>query len=161
MSSSSIDANVVNEKEIEEPKEKEIEGTQKMIQEPKEKEIEKMIKERTEKGNWFVVRLPPGAQYVQIRAVMTLKATDANGDKEIQLDIEGKHDMGYTPWKLIKETDESKVWIHDEDKIDRRNKKEALEAEEAKQRIEITLSNWKQEENLIKAKDLKKTLRQV
>jgi hypothetical protein len=134
-----IEENFVNE-EIEETHEKEIEETQKMIEE-------------TQKGNWTRITLPQGAQYVMIRAVMTLKKTDANGMKEIQLDLEGKHEMGYTPWKLIKETDESKVWIHDEAMIAKRDKKEALEAEEEKRRVKMPISKSKPQESLIKEKD--------
>ena len=89
------------------------------------------------------------------RAVMSI--TTVGEMKKIGLDVEGKHDMGYTPWKLIKETKDSKAWVHDVEKIDQRNKKEALEAdEEAKKMIETTLATWKAEENQIAAEDLKK-----
>ena len=89
------------------------------------------------------------------RAVMSI--TRVEEMRHIRLDLDGKHDMNYTPWKLIKETNDSKAWVHDEEKIDQRNKKEALEAdEEAKQMIETTLATWKAEENQIKAEDLKK-----
>ena len=146
-SSSSIAANVVNEKEVEEPKEKEMEG--------EKTEKEKSMKERIEKGKQIHIELPAGAQYVMCRAVMSI--TRVEEMRHIRLDLDGKHDMGYTPWKLIKETNDSKAWVHDEEKIDQRNKKEALEAdEEAKKMIETTLATWKAEENQIAAEDLKK-----
>jgi hypothetical protein len=144
-SSSSIAA---NEKEVEEPKEKEMEG--------EKTEKEKSTKERIDKGKKFDIELPAGATYVMLRAVMTITKMDGDA-KKIGLDVEGKHDMKYTPWKLIKVTKDSKAWVHDVEKIEERNKKEALEAdEEAKQRIEDTLSEWKEVENQIAAADLKK-----
>jgi hypothetical protein len=141
-------SSAANEKDVEEPKEKEMEG--------EKTEKEKSTNERIEKGRKIEIELPPGATYVWLRAVMHLKKTDEFTTKFV-LDIEGKHDMTFTPWKLIKVTKDAKAWVHDEEKIEERNKKEAFEAAvEAKQKLDDLLSEWREVENQIAAADLEK-----
>ena len=130
--------------------EKEMEGTK--------TEKEESTNERIVKGSKIEIELPAGATYVWLRPVMHLKKTDEFKTK-ISFDIEGKHDMGYTPWKLIKESRNSKAWVHDVEKIDERNKKEAFEAAvEAlhQQKCDDALSEWRATENQIAAEDLQK-----
>ena len=141
-------SSAANEKDVEEPKEKEMEG--------EKTEEEKSTKERFEQGRKIEIELPSGATYVWLRAVMHLKKTDEFTTK-IVLDIEGKHDMTFTPWKLIKVTKDLKAWVHDEEKIDERNKKEALEAAvKANQKLDDVLSEWREVEYQIAAADLEK-----
>jgi hypothetical protein len=141
-------SSAANEKDVEEPKEKEMEG--------EKTEKEKSTNERIEKGRKIDIELPSGATYVWLRAVMHLKKTDENTTK-FELDIEGKHDMKYTPWKLLKVTKHLKAWVHDEEKIDERNKNEAFEAfVEANKKIDDDLSEWREVENQIAAEDLEK-----
>ena len=136
------------EKDVEEPKEKEMEGDK--------TEEEKSTKERFEQGRKIELELPPGSTYVWLRAVMHLKKTDEFTTKFV-LDIEGKHDVTFTPWKLIKVTKDAKAWVHDEEKIDERNKNEAFEAfVEANKKIDDDLSEWREVENQIAAEDLEK-----
>jgi hypothetical protein len=136
------------EKDVEEPKEKEMEGDK--------TEEEKSTKERFEQGRKIELELPPGSTYVWLRAVMHLQNIDEDTTKVV-LDIEGKHDMTFTPWKLIKVTKDLKAWVHDEEKIDERNKKEALEAAaKANQKLDDVLSEWREVENQIAAADLEK-----
>ena len=130
--------------------EKEMEGTK--------TEKEESTNERIVKGSKIEIELPPGATYVWLRPVMHLKKTDEFTTK-IGFDIEGKHDMTFTPWKLIKVTNHSRAWVHDQEKIDERNKKEAFEAAvEAlhQQKCDDDLSEWRATENQIAAEDLQK-----
>jgi hypothetical protein len=141
-------SSAANEKDVEEPKEKEMEG--------EKTEKEKSTKDRFEQGRKFVVELPPSSQYVWLRAVMILEKVDEDTTK-FSLDIEGKHDMTFTPWTLIKKTKNQKAWIHDNEKIEQRNKKEALEvaAKENKKHDDVPLEG-KDAENQIAAADLEK-----
>jgi hypothetical protein len=134
----------------------EMEGT-KTEMEGTKTEKEESTNERIIKGSKIEIELPAGATYVWLRPVMTLKKEELK--TKISFDIQGKHDMGYTPWKLEKVTNRQREWVHDQEKIDERNKKEAFEAAvEAlhQQKCDDDLSEWRATENQIAAEDLQK-----
>jgi hypothetical protein len=67
-------------------------------------------------GNWWKIPVPLNAEYIEVRPTMKVEADDEGG-RAVRLDIEGRHQMTYTPWKLVKETEGTKVWLHDDKMI--------------------------------------------
>jgi hypothetical protein len=89
------------------------------------------VTEETERieGKWLKIAVPDGGGFeCLIRPVMkaTWMATDdpEEGKASIELDLEGSHCMMYTPWMMVKETQSSKIWIHDDAVIAERDRKE-------------------------------------
>ena len=96
----------------------------------KEEKVNEVTEETTKiVWKWWKIAVPDGGGFdCMIRPVMkaTWMATDdpEEGKASIEFDLEGSHSMMYTPWKLVKETQSSKIWIHDDALIAERDRKE-------------------------------------
>ena len=85
----------------------------------------KTIEPTTEKiiGCWTKLMVPfEGGFNCRIQPVMKAKTAEDREYATLSLDIEGAHTMAYTPWKLVNKTSDTKIWIHDDDLITKRNK---------------------------------------
>ena len=86
------------------------------------------ITENTTKiiGCWIkiLVHLEGGFNCVIQPMMKATSDEDGSGYAKLWLDLEGTHSMEYTPWKLVNKTKDTKLWIHDDELITKRNKTE-------------------------------------